>query len=295
MAAIIPNDAEDFPDIGSGLVDAADRFIDWLVINAGDFFESIAAAVRVPLLAFERALDWAPPWLILVVFAVVAFVAARRIIFTVAVVAVVYLLGALQLWEEAMQTIAIMLTSILLAVLIGLPLGVSSGRSDRVKALLTPVLDIMQTIPPFVYLLPVVMLFGLGNVSGIIVVVVYATPPLVRLTDLGIREVSGEVTEAARAFGATRWQTLRGVQLPLALPSIMQGVNQTTMAALSMVVVASLIGTRGLGQVVYVGLNQFELGEALLGGTGIVLLAIVFDRVTQAAGRRAQVYRNLRG
>ncbi len=295
MAAIIPQDADDFPDIGSGLVDAADRFIDWLVINAGDFFESIAGAVRVPLLAFEDALEWAPPWLILLVFAAVAFVATRRVFFTIAVVAVIYSLGALQLWDEAMQTIAIMLTSILLAVLIGLPLGIASGRSDRVKAFLTPVLDIMQTIPPFVYLLPVVMLFGLGNVSGIIVVVVYATPPLVRLTDLGIREVSGSVTEAARAFGATRWQTMRGVQLPLALPSIMQGVNQTTMAALSMVVVASLIGTRGLGQVVYVGLNQFELGEALLGGTGIVLLAIVFDRVTQAAGRRAQVYRNLRG
>ena len=294
MAAIIPQDPDDFPDFGTGLVDAADRFIDWLVINAGDFFDAIADAIRGPLLWIEDVLDSAPPWLILIVLGLIAFVASRSVLFSLAVVVTTYLLGALQLWSEAMQTIAIMITSILLAVLIGFPLGVLSARSDRFKAALRPVLDVMQTIPPFVYLLPVAMLFGLGNVPGIIVVVVYATPPLVRLTDLGIREVSSEVTEAARAFGATRWQMLRGVQFPLALPSIMQGVNQTTMAALSMVVVASLIGARGLGEIVYVGLQRLELGQALLGGTGIVILAIIFDRITQAAGRRVQTYRNVR-
>jgi glycine betaine/proline transport system permease protein len=152
----------------------------------------------------------------------------------------------------------------------------------------------MQTIPSFVYLIPAAMLFGLGKVPAILATVIYATPPLIRLTDLGIRQVDHEVLEAGRAFGATRWQILRGVQIPLALPSIMQGINQTIIMALSMVVIASMIGARGIGETVLVGLQRNDAGTGLLGGIAIVILAIVFDRISQSFGRRLQSYRAVR-
>jgi ABC-type proline/glycine betaine transport system permease subunit len=161
-----------------------------------------------------------------------------------------YVIGAFDLWDQAMQTIAIMLVSILISVVIGVPVGVIIARSNRTRAVVNPVLDLMQTIPSFVYLIPAVMLFGLGKVPAIIATVIYAVPPLIRLTDLGIRQVDSEVTEAGRAFGATRFQVLKDVQLPLAMPSIMQGINQTTMMALAMVVIASMIGARGVGETV---------------------------------------------
>jgi glycine betaine/proline transport system permease protein len=166
-----------------------------------------------------------------------------------------------------------------------------AARSAVARAIINPVLDLMQTIPSFVYLLPAAMLFGLGKVPAIIATVIYATPPLIRLTDLGIREVDSAVTEASRAFGATRWQMLTGVQVPLALPSIMQGVNQTIIAALAMVVIASMIGARGIGETVLVGLQRNDAGQGLIGGLAIVILAIVFDRITQAFGRRLQRHR----
>jgi glycine betaine/proline transport system permease protein len=153
----------------------------------------------------------------------------------------------------------------------------------------------MQTIPSFVYLLPAAMLFGLGKVPAILATVIYATPPLIRLTDLGVRSVGHEMTEAGRAFGGTRWQILRGVQLPLAMPSILQGLNQTTMAALAMVVIASMIGARGVGETVLLGLQRNDFGTGLVGGIAIVLLAIIFDRVTQAAGLRGESQRRLQG
>ncbi|MHA1559559.1 MAG: ABC transporter permease, partial [Alphaproteobacteria bacterium] len=237
----------------------------------------------------------APPWAIVIAFGLIALTASRNIVTALVIVVVTYLLGALQLWEQSMQTIAIMVVAVLLSVLIGLPLGILSARSRRFKVTLSPLLDLMQTIPSFVYLIPVAMLFGLGKVPAIIATVIYATPPLVRLTDLGIREVSDSVTEAARAFGATRWQMLRGVQLPLALPTIMQGVNQTTMMALAMVVIASLIGARGVGQTVMLGLQRNDFGTGLIGGIAIVILAIIFDRITQSAGRRLQAHRDIRG
>lgn len=295
MQWYFPRGVDDFPNIGEWIVDRANEFVAWLVITAGDFFDAVSGGILGPLLAIERLLDGAPPWLIMVVFGGLAFLASRSIVTTVTIIFVTYILGMLQLWEQSMQTIAIMIVAVLLAVLIGLPLGVLSARSNRFKALLSPLLDLMQTIPSFVYLIPVAMLFGLGKVPAIIATVIYATPPLVRLTDLGIREVSGAVTEAARAFGATRWQLLRGVQLPLALPSIMQGINQTTMMALAMVVIASLIGARGVGQTVMLGLQRNDFGTGLIGGIAIVVLAIIFDRITQAAGKRMQSYRNIRG
>lgn len=294
MAAVFPVDAEEFPDIGSWLVDQANAFITWLVAEGGWFFDGISDGIRGPLNWLEDLLTEAPPWVILLGVALVAFAASRGIVFTAIMVAATYLLGALQLWEEAMQTVSIMMISIFCALILGLPLGVLSARSNGFKSVLTPVLDVMQTIPSFVYLIPIAMLFGLGTGPAIIAVVIYAMPPVIRLTDLGLREVDPAVVEASRSFGATRWQLLRGVQFPLALPSILQGVNQTTMAALSMVVVGSLIGAHGLGETVYLGLQRNDLGRGLLGGTGIVILAILFDRMTQSAGRRRQYYRQVR-
>jgi glycine betaine/proline transport system permease protein len=178
-----------------------------------------------------------------------------------------------------------------LSVVIGIPVGVLIARSNMARAAINPILDLMQTIPSFVYLIPAAMLFGLGKVPAILATVIYATPPLIRLTDLGIRHVDGEVVEASRAFGASRWQILKGVQIPLALPAIMQGINQTTMMALAMVVIASMIGARGIGETVLLGLQRNDSGTGLLGGIAIVILAIVFDRISQAFGARMQAYR----
>jgi glycine betaine/proline transport system permease protein len=178
--------------------------------------------------------------------------------------------------------------AVALAVLLGLPIGVLMARSRIVQAAIRPLLDLMQTIPSFVYLIPAAMLFGLGKVPAILATVVYAAPPLIRLTDLGIRLVDPETIEASRAFGATRRQILTGVQLPLALPSILQGLNQTMMMALGMVVIASMIGARGVGETVLLGLQRADSGQGFLGGLAIVVLAILFDRMTQALGRGLQ-------
>ncbi len=282
-----------FPEIGKPIKLATNEFIDWLIITHGDFFEAIANVVLTVLVALEKLLRGTHPLVIILIVALIAFAASRRVGLTAFVVGAMYLIGTLGLWEKAMQTIAIMLVSIGLAVSIGIPMGIVSSRSNRLRLIINPVLDLMQTIPSFVYLIPAAMLFGLGKVPAILATVIYATPPLIRLTDLGIRMVDTEVVEASRAFGATRWQLLRGVQIPLALPSIMQGVNQTTMMALAMVVIASMIGARGVGETVLLGLQRNDSGEGLIGGMAIVFLAIVFDRITQSYGARMQAFRNV--
>ena len=186
------------------------------------------------------------------------------------------------------MTTTIVVIGMLLCLVIGIPIGIAMARNKKVRNALLPILDLMQTIPSFCYLIPGIMLFGLGAVPAIIATVIYAIPPLVRLTDLGIRLVDIEVIEAAEAFGASRRQKLLGVQLPLALPNIMQGINQCTMMALAMVVIASMIGTRGLGDEVLLGLQQLNVGKATEAGLAIVLLAIVLDRITQAYGEKIQ-------
>lgn len=234
---------------------------------------------------------WLQEVQIIVLIMLIAYSASRKAVLAVSMGIAMYVIGAFDLWDQAMQTIAIMLVSILISVVIGVPVGVVIARSDRTRAFINPVLDLMQTIPSFVYLIPAVMLFGLGKVPAIIATVIYAVPPLIRLTDLGIRQVDSETVEAGKAFGATRYQVLKDVQLPLALPSIMQGINQTTMMALAMVVIASMIGARGVGETVLLGLQRNDPGRGLLGGLAIVILAIVFDRITQAYGARMQAYR----
>ena len=284
-----------FPDIGTPIADTVNQFVEWLIVEHGAFFESIANALLTVLVLIEQALRWAPPWSVLIVVGLIAYAASRNLLLSFGIVALAWLLGSLGLWEQAMQTIAVMLVSVAIAIIIGIPLGVLTARSDIARALLNPVLDLMQTIPSFVYLIPAAMLFGLGKVPAILATVIYATPPLIRLTDLGIRQVDHSVVEASRAFGATRWQMLKGVQIPLALPSIMQGINQTMMMALAMVVIASMIGARGIGETVLLGLQRNDPGKGLVGGIGIVILAIIFDRISQAFGRRLQAYRTVGG
>ncbi|SPZ18406.1 Glycine betaine/L-proline transport system permease protein proW [Providencia rettgeri] len=194
-------------------------------------------------------------------------------------------IGAIGAWSEAMVTLSLVLTSLLFCIVIGLPLGIWLARSDRAAKIIRPLLDAMQTTPAFVYLVPIVMLFGIGNVPGVVVTIIFALPPIIRLTILGIKQVPADLIEAAESFGASPRQMLFKVQLPLAMPTIMAGVNQTLMLALSMVVIASMIAVGGLGQMVLRGIGRLDMGLASVGGVGIVILAIILDRFTQSLGQ----------
>ena len=232
------------------------------------------------------------PWPI-IVFAVVLltfYASGKKFGTTLFVGLCTFSIGFLnpRFWDKAIETTTIVFIGIVLCVIVGLPVGIAMARSPKVRQTILPILDLMQVIPAFCYLIPGIILFGLGAIPAIIGIFIYSCPPLIRLTDLGIRLVDKEIIEAARSFGASRKQMLWGVQLPLALPNIMQGFNQCTMMALAMVVVASMIGTRGLGDEVLLGLQQLNVGSSLEAGLAIVLLAIVFDRITQAYGERIQ-------
>ncbi|WP_455379844.1 ABC transporter permease, partial [Acidihalobacter prosperus] len=189
-------------------------------------------------------------------------------------------------WSALMETLALVIAAEVMVVVIGLPLGILGGRSDIANRLMRPLLDIMQTMPAFVYLVPAVIFFGLGLVPGVISTVIFALPPLIRLTTLGIRQVPHELVEASNSFGATWWQMLIKVQLPSALPSIMAGVNQSIMLGLSMVVISAMIGAGGLGNVVLQGITQLDVGKGFVGGLAVVILAIILDRITQSFGQR---------
>lgn len=256
----------------------------WFVESFRPFFQTVRAPIDGTLGWVEGLLTSAPMPLMVALAALLAWQLAGG---AVAVGAVVSLLAVvlLGIWPEAMVTLSLVLTSLLFCVVIGLPLGIVLAASNRAQSLARPVLDAMQTTPAFVYLVPVVMLFGIGNVPGVIVTIIFALPPLVRLTNLGIRQVRADLIEAAQAYGASPLQLLLKVQLPLALPSIMAGVNQALMLSLSMVVIASMIAVGGLGQMVLRGIGRLDMGLATVGGLGIVLLAITLDRITQSLGQ----------
>ncbi|WP_319524751.1 proline/glycine betaine ABC transporter permease [uncultured Desulfosarcina sp.] len=241
--------------------------------------------VEVTLNGFDHGLNWIHPIVIIALITLAAwrFSGKGLAIFSAVTLTFVGLLG---LWAETMTTLAMVLSSVVFCAIVGVPLGIMAGRSDRFEASLRPVLDAMQTTPAFVYLVPIVMLFSVGNVAGVLATIVFALPPIIRLTSLGIRQVHPELVEAAEAFGASRWQVLRRVQIPLAMPTILAGLNQTIMMALSMVVIAALIGAGGLGSPVILGLNTLDIGRAVIGGLGIVLIAIVLDRITQSMAQR---------
>jgi len=261
------------------------QFVDWLVDNYRDVFQALKWPVEQTLNGFDAGLNALSP---LIVIAVLAFAAWKfsgkgLAIFTVISLTVIGLLG---FWMETMTTLAMVLSSVIFCALVGIPLGIWAGRSDNFEAGLRPVLDAMQTTPAFVYLVPIVMLFSVGNVAGVLATIVFALPPIIRLTSLGIRQVHPELVEAAQAFGATNRQVLLRVQVPLAMPTILAGLNQTIMMALSMVVIAALIGAGGLGSPVILGLNTLDIGRAVIGGLSIVLVAIVLDRLTQSMAQK---------
>lgn len=256
----------------------------WAVEHFRPFFQSVRAPIDGTLSGVEGLLTSLPAPAMVVLAGLLAWQFAGRAlaIGTVVSLALVALLG---IWPEAMVTLSLVLTSLAFCVLIGLPLGIVLASSDRAQRLMRPLLDAMQTTPAFVYLVPVVMLFGIGNVPGVVVTIVFALPPLVRLTNLGLRQVRPDLIEASRAYGASPLQMLVKVQLPLAMPSIMAGINQALMLSLSMVVIASMIAVGGLGQMVLRGIGRLDMGLATVGGLGIVLLAITLDRITQSLGR----------
>ena len=256
--------------------------------NYGDAIEGFFDPLLYFLVWFERLLLATPWWLVIILVAGVCYVAGRSRQLSIAVAAALFFIGYLGMWEDTMRTLAIIFVSTLIAIAIGIPVGIWMSRSNRVQTVTTPVLDVMQTMPIFVYLIPVVMLFGLGKIPGLIAVVIYAVPPVIRLTNLGIRLVDKEVLEAADAFGTDTWRRLFDIQMPLALPNIMAGVNQTIMMALSMVVIASMIGVKGLGQPVLQAVTNQYFALGLFNGAAVVALAIVFDRITQSYGRRIQ-------
>ncbi|MFH1804515.1 MAG: proline/glycine betaine ABC transporter permease [Pseudomonadota bacterium] len=264
------------------------RFVDWLVVNYGDGFSAFADSLLILLVWLEQILRGTPWWLVVLILIAIGFHASRSWKIATGLGIAMIAIGSLGLWDKAMQTLALMIVATSLSVAIGIPVGIVMALSNRLRAVMLPVLDTMQTMPSFVYLIPALMLFGLGKVPAILATVIYAAPPVMRLTDLGIRLVDREVLEASRSFGASRGQILWGVQLPLALPNIMAGINQTTMMAISMVVIASMIGARGLGEQVLIGIQRLDVGAGMEAGIAIVLLAVVFDRIGQSYGKRAQ-------
>ena len=262
-------------------------FVDYIkgVKPIDDFFDVVKDAIGGFVGGFEAVLTFPPVLVMVALLAVIAFFLSS---WRVAVFAVFgfLLIVSLGLWDDAMLTLALVLASAVISLIIGVPLGILSAKSRPVEAAMKPTLDIAQTMPAFVYLVPMVVFLGLGAGPALVATVIFAAPPAVRLTMLGIQQVPQNTVEAAQAFGATPWQTLRKVELPQALPTIMAGVNQVIMLALSMVVIAALVGAGGLGQTVVRGLSQLDVGRAFVGGVGIVIIAIYLDRVTRNLGRR---------
>ncbi len=263
---------------------------DWLVPNFRPAFRAAEWPVDQVLKGLDVLLQTIPFFAMVLLIALIALRFTNRGV-TIFTVLSLVLLEALGVWPQTMTTLAMTLTAVFFCALVGIPLGIAAASSDRFESVLRPILDIMQTIPPFVYLVPIVMLFGVGVVPGVIATIVFALPPIIRLTNLGIRQVRFEVVEAGYAFGATPREILFDIQIPMALRTIMAGLNQTLMLALSMAVIAALIGAGGLGLTVYTGLGRLDVGRAFLGGLGIVLLAIILDRITQGLGTQGTAHK----
>ena len=273
--------ALDFPiDTSKEIEGFLDDSVDWIVINFGDFFDAISDALKVVLGKLRDLLVWIPwPVMMALVFIIGWKVASLKIA-AMSVVGLV-ILATVNLWAPTMVTVAIMIVSVFLSIVVGVPVGILAARSDAVDTGIRPVLDTMQTMPSFVYLVPGIMLFGLGNVAAIFATVLYALPPCIRLTNLGIRQVDASVVEAGRSFGSSDMQLLFKIQIPMAIPTIMAGINQTVMMALAMSTIAAMVGAGGLGIEVLRAMGQLKEGEAIIAGCAIVILAIIIDRISQ--------------
>ncbi len=266
-----------------GIGKAFEHVINWMQESFAVFFDMIRVSIKAVLNASESALLLPPPFVLILILVVIAYLTAKRgvAIFTLLGFLLIYFMG---LWELTMATLALIFTAAMLALIIAIPLGIWSSKNDVLKSIIRPILDFMQTLPAFIYLIPAVIFFELGEVPGVIATLIFSLPPAVRLTDLGIRQVPSEIREAAESFGASPAQMLFKAELPVATPTIMAGVNQTIMLALSMVVIAGMIGAGGLGNEVLRGLQQMDLPAGFEAGISIVILAIFLDRVTQALG-----------
>ena len=257
----------------------------------GDGIEAFFDPLLFFLIRLEKLL-LATPWpIILLILGGLAWLGSRSWKLVVGSVVAFMLIGFFGMWKDCMATVAIITVCTIMCIAVGIPIGILMARSNRVEKAMLPVLDMMQTIPSFVYLIPILMLLGIGKIPGLIAVCIYAVPPVIRLTNLGIREVDKETIEASEAFGATKFQKLTTVQIPLALPTVFAGVNQTIMMALAMVVIASMIGVKGLGVPILRAISNQYLALGLMNGLAIVALAIIFDRITQEYGRRIQKHR----
>ncbi|MEL7668426.1 MAG: proline/glycine betaine ABC transporter permease [Actinomycetota bacterium] len=263
-----------------------DSAVDWMTDNLEWLFDAVSAFLKALIDGLESGLLWPSALVVVAIVAVLAYIAKgwRFSLLTAASFAVIAMMG---LWDEAMSTLSLVLVASSVALLVGIPLGIIAARSDRFSSMLRPVLDLMQTMPSLVYLIPAIVFFGIGKVPGVVATVVFALPPAARLTELGLRQVDPEVVEAGEAFGATPMKILTRVQVPLALPTIMAGVNQVIMLALSMVVIAGIVGAGGLGAVIFRGVTRLDVGLGFEGGLGVVIMAVFLDRITAAFGDRA--------
>lgn len=277
----------EFPDIRLRVGDAVDTFIDFIATNFKAFFDFLFVIASSTIRGLESGLLWIPWWILIILIILLGwyFVSLRAgILFGF----FMFLIGTFDLWPETMTTISIILISVILSLLIGIPIGILMSYNKVLSYSIRPVLDAMQTMPSFVYLIPVIFFFPLGNVPAIVATIIYALPPVIRLTELGLRNVDKEVIESAQSFGSSRMQMLIKVQLPQALPTIMAGINQTTMMALSMAVVGSMVGAGGLGKNVLDAINRIDISLGFEAGVSIVFLAIIIDRITGGVAERLQ-------
>ena len=268
-----------------------DNVVKWLIVNADSIFAAISKVMLGFLLGIQNFLMWVP-WFVLVaiIFLAGTYVKNWKSGLTFAVM--LTLIGAMGLWQEMMLSLAIIITSVIISIVIGIPLGILSAKSKKASMIMSPLLDAMQTMPSFVYLIPAVMFFGLGMVPAVFATIIYATPPAIRLTNLAITEVDKEMLEAAHSFGASPMNVLLKVELPQAFPTIMTGINQTMMMAVSMVVIASMIGAKGLGLNVLESINRLDIAQGFEAGLSVVFLAIILDRLTQGMANKMNYHNN---
>ena len=272
-----------FPEIFEiPLAQGVDKAMDWLLTYLDGFFDVVGFIILRVVLAFEDLFLFIPWFIIILLVGLAGWKLIRSMRTGILFMALMTAIGLFGYWELAMQTLALVISSVVFALLIGLPLGILMARNNHAEKILKPILDAMQTMPSFVYLIPALMFFGMGKVPSMFATIIYAVPPVIRLTNVGIRTVDVEAVEAAKAFGATSRQILFDVQLPLAKPSIMVGINQTTMMALAMVVIGSMIGAKGLGMEVLLAIGRIEVGRGFEAGISIVFLAIIIDRITHS-------------
>ncbi len=272
-----------FPEIFEiPLAQGIDNLMDWLLTYLDGFFDVIGFIILRVVMAFEDLFLFIPWFVIILLVGLAGWKLIRSVKTGILFMILLTIIGLFGYWDLSMQTLALVISSVVFALLIGLPMGILMARNNRAEKILKPILDAMQTMPSFVYLIPALMFFGMGKVPSMFATIIYAVPPVIRLTNVGIRTVDVEAVEAAKAFGATSRQILFDVQLPLAKPSIMVGINQTTMMALAMVVIGSMIGAKGLGMEVLLAIGRIEVGRGFEAGISIVFLAIIIDRITHS-------------